>query len=70
MLDTAVTDWELVVQKGGDLYPLQSRSLALLRTRPLKEAGQDLSASQVDSLRRGGRQAAPFADRPAFLARG
>ncbi len=57
MLDTSDSELPLRVCRGGEQYPLQGRSLALLRTTLPAEAGQELTSKQVDTLRKEARRA-------------
>jgi isoamylase len=68
MLDTALPagDGELLVQQGGEQYPLQGRSVVMLRTRLPEETGQVVSASQIETLRREARRLPQTAERPAY----
>jgi glycogen operon protein len=68
VLDTALpaADGELLVQQGGEQYPLQGRSVVMLRTRLPEETGQAVSASQIEALRREARRLPQTADRPAY----
>ncbi len=50
LLDTANLAESTQVWKGSEPYPLKERSLAVLRTRLLEEAGQAVSATQMDVL--------------------
>jgi glycogen operon protein len=52
LLDTAAEIDKLLYFQGGDRYLLQGRSLAIIRTRLPQEAGQALSATQIETLRR------------------
>ncbi len=57
MIDTADCDAPLRVCRPGEKYPLYGRSLALLRTTTPREAGQELTSAQVDTLRKEARRA-------------
>jgi glycogen operon protein len=50
LLDSAEASIESKAFSGGQRYPLQSRSLALLRTRDTDKSVQVLTDAQVDSL--------------------
>jgi glycogen operon protein len=63
LVDTKDPETELRSFEGGAKFPLFGRSVALLRTSPVTEVGQELSHHQVDMLRREAqraRQAAPM----------
>jgi len=52
LLDTALAGNEPLILQGGEAYPLQVRSLAVLITRLPEETGQKVSATEVEALRR------------------
>jgi len=57
MLDTANPDSSPHVYSGGERYDLQGRSVVLLRTTRIDEAGRDVSSAQLETLRREARRA-------------
>jgi glycogen operon protein len=57
VLDTAKPDRGPTVFRGETRYPLYGRTLALLRTVPKEEAGQPVSAAQLEALRQAARHA-------------
>ena len=57
ILDTAHPQDGLKVCHGGEEFMLQGRSLALLRTTEIEEAGQPISSVQVDAIRKEARRA-------------
>jgi isoamylase len=52
LFDTASEKADPLAYPGGQKYALQGRSLVVLRTRLPEEAGQPISAAEVDTLRR------------------
>ena len=68
LLDTAGADDKVLVLQGGDQYPLQGRSLAVLRTRTEAETGQALSPGQLETLRRQARPVPQATTRPDLSA--
>ncbi len=52
LLDTADQSEDNKALNGGEAYPLRERSLAVLLTRRPEEAGQAVSATQVETLLR------------------
>ena len=52
LLDTADQSEGKKALKGGEAYPLRERSLVVLLTRRPEEAGQTISATQVETLLR------------------
>jgi glycogen operon protein len=56
MLDTADPTRETKPLGGGAKYPLQGRSLVVLRTMLQEEAGQAVTTVQVEALRKDGRK--------------
>ena len=56
MIDTANPDAKPQIFVGGQRYPLKGRSLALLRTCEVADAGQVTSKAQVRELRREARR--------------
>jgi isoamylase len=52
LLDTAASAAAAKPQSGGELYGLQGRSLAVLRTVHLDETGQTVTSLQVETLRK------------------
>ena len=68
MIDTADPDAPLRVCRGEESYLLQGRSLALLRTTTPREAGQEVTSAQVDTLRKEARRAnQPAASSPPLV---
>ncbi|HEY2587765.1 MAG TPA: glycogen debranching protein GlgX [Tepidisphaeraceae bacterium] len=57
MIETAHPDDGTKVFGGGQQYLLEGRSLTLLRTSELPEAGQALSSAQIETLRKEARRA-------------
>ncbi|HET6247681.1 MAG TPA: glycogen debranching protein GlgX [Tepidisphaeraceae bacterium] len=57
LLDTHEPDAPLSVRKGGTKYPLFGRTLAVLRTTLLEESNVEVTAAQVDALRKEARRA-------------
>jgi glycogen operon protein len=57
MLDAAHPDDGAEVLRGGEQFMLHGRSLALLRTSEIEEAGRPISSAQVDAIRREARKA-------------
>jgi len=57
VLDAAHPEESLQVRHGGEQFILQGRSLALLRTTEVEEAGRPVSSAQVDAIRREARKA-------------
>jgi glycogen operon protein len=57
MIDTNEPDAAPRVFTGGDKYPLYGRTLVLLRTTLHEEAGADITAAQVEALRKEARKA-------------
>jgi glycogen operon protein len=57
MLDTAHPDESPRICLGGETFMLHGRSLALLRTTEIEEAGHPVSSAQVDAIRREARRA-------------
>jgi isoamylase len=66
LLDTAGKDDKLLVLRGGDQYPLEARSLAVLWARREEETGQPLSAAQLETLRQEQRRVPHPAERPGL----
>jgi glycogen operon protein len=56
LLDTADLAETTQTWKAGEPYPLKERSLAVLRTRLPEEAGQTMSATQMDSMAKAGQR--------------
>jgi isoamylase len=52
MIDTKDPDAPIRVLRGGEQYPLYGRALALLRTASPEEAGQPVTARQVEAIRK------------------
>ena len=57
MVDTADPEQPARVYVGGERYELQGRSLVLLRTTNIQEAGRDVSSAQIESIRKEARRA-------------
>jgi len=57
LIDTADAELPLWMCRGGDKYPLFGRSLTLLRTTMPSEAGREMTAAQIEMLRREARRA-------------
>jgi isoamylase len=55
MVDTSDPDMPLRVCRGGEQYPLEGRSVALLRTSEPEHVGQTASVAEVETLRRDAR---------------
>jgi isoamylase len=66
VLDTAVDVLKPTPMQGGEQYPLQGRSLVVLRTRLPEETGQMISTKQLEAVRKETRPAKPPHDRPAL----
>jgi glycogen operon protein len=58
LLDTAAENAELVVMQGAEEYPLQARSVVLLRTRLPEEKGQS-SATPIEAAHRDAAHSSP-----------
>jgi isoamylase len=71
--ETLVDTWDpaspLRICPGGQAYPLFGRSLAVLRTAQKSEAGQTLTSTQVETLRKEARRANQPAGGDAPLVR-
>jgi glycogen operon protein len=59
LIDTADDDGETLALTGGEPYPLQDRSLAVLRTRLPGQTGQEMSGAQAEALFKGARGPGP-----------
>jgi glycogen operon protein len=59
LLDTALDDSEICVFEDGGQYPLQDRSLAVLRTRAPEKAGEGISAVQAQAFLKESRPPGP-----------
>jgi glycogen operon protein len=68
VLDTSVGVTEPKVYHGGEVYQLQGRSLALLRTRGTEETGQPVTSTQVEKLRQEVRRPGPPREKVAQQA--
>jgi glycogen operon protein len=66
LLDTADPGGEVLALDGGKQYPLQGRSLALLRTKVPEEAGQKITPAQVETLLRAKERVPQTGQRPAL----
>jgi glycogen operon protein len=67
LFDTARSDeTALLTMTGGQQYPLEGRSLAVLRARPIEEAGQPLSATRIEAMRKETRRLPEATDRPGL----
>jgi glycogen operon protein len=52
LFDTAAPAGEATSLPGGENYPLQGRSMAVLRTQLPQETGQPVTATQVETIRK------------------
>jgi glycogen operon protein len=66
LLDTAVEGGPPAAFQGGQQYPLEGRSLALLRTKVPEEAGQKITPLQVDTLLKAKERVPQTEQRPAL----
>jgi glycogen operon protein len=67
LLDTALDgEASALFMQGGETYPLQARSLAVLRTRHLEEPAPTVSVPQAEAIRKDVRRPAPPVEKPTL----